>query len=73
MDHKTKEQRNEYEVVGGGGRKRKREKREGERIVGREEGAWAVRVINMQATHTQNCKKFSDEFKKKRALSVQKT
>lgn len=62
VDHKTKEQRND--LVGGGGRKRKREKREGKRIVGREDGGWAVRVINMQATHTQNCKKFSNEFKK---------
>lgn len=49
----------------GGGRKRKREKREGERIVGREDGGRAVRVINAQATHTQSCKKkISDEFKK---------
>lgn len=37
-----------------GGRQRKKEKREGERIMGREDGGWEVRVINMQATHTQN-------------------
>lgn len=55
----------------GGGRKRKREKREGEIIVGREDGGWAVRVTNTQATHTQSCKK-KLVMNLKRALSVQK-